>query len=144
MQIHELDNFIGVPGQGDFLAIDDGNWTYRVDANNLGVTTQMTQAEADAGTSTDPRVLTPKMLHDYVEQIEVLIITISSVSSLPVTKTDSRITSDMVVVQATLSAPAEQINDWTVTTSNGSLTIGPSGALGNNGTDVTLYLMKSR
>lgn len=71
MQIHELNTFVGTPGSGDYLAIDDGDETFKVGADNLGVTTQMTQAEAEAGTSTQPRVITPKVLHDYVETKEI-------------------------------------------------------------------------
>jgi len=61
MQIHELNSFVGTPGAGDYLAIDDGSETTKVEASNLGVTTQMTQAEAEAGTVTDPRVISPSV-----------------------------------------------------------------------------------
>ena len=67
MQIHELTEFQGMPSSGDFLAIDDGERTRKIEAENLGVTTAMTTAEAEAGTSTAKRVMTPKMFHDYVE-----------------------------------------------------------------------------
>lgn len=67
MQIHELTEFQGMPSSGDFLAIDDGERTQKIEAENLGVTTAMTTAEAEAGTSTAKRVMTPKMFHDYVE-----------------------------------------------------------------------------
>ncbi len=65
MQIHELQTFTGQAGSSDYLAIDNGTLTKKISADNLGVTTQMTQAEAEAGTVTDPRVVSPKVLHDY-------------------------------------------------------------------------------
>ena len=145
MQIHELNTFVGTPGAGDYLAIDNGSETNKVEADNLGVTTKMTQAEAEAGTSTASRVITPKVLHDYVEDVaelkEVLVIEIASFSSLSKTVSNANITSDMVVVNSVLSNPSAQTGDWTVTTSNGSLTI--SGTISGS-TTLTLYLMKSR
>ncbi len=65
MQIHELQTFTGQAGSSDYLAIDNGTLTKKISADNLGVTTQMTQAEAEAGTVTDPRVVSPKVLQDY-------------------------------------------------------------------------------
>lgn len=153
MQIHELNTFSGTPGAGDYLAIDNGEETNKVEADKLGVTTKMTQAEAEAGTSTQPRVMTPKVLHDYVEGVaqaageaaanlrEVLVIDIASFSSLPKTVSNSNITSDMVVVNSELGTPSAQTGDWTVTTSNGSLTI--TGTISGS-TTLKLYLMKSR
>ncbi len=61
MQIHELNTFSGTPSATDYLAIDDGTETNKVPATNLGVTTQMTRAEAEAGTLTDPRVISPSV-----------------------------------------------------------------------------------
>lgn len=117
MQIHELNTFSGTPGSGDYLAIDDGSETRKIS------------------------------LAEYVESVaeerEVLVINVSSFSSLPKTVSDSRITSDMILVNHELGSPAAQIADWTVTTSNGSLTIGPSGAI-DGSTSAKLYLMKSR
>lgn len=69
MQIHELNTFVGTPSSSDYLAIDDGSETYKVGANNLGVTTTMTQAEAEAGTSTQKRVVTPKIFKDAVDSL---------------------------------------------------------------------------
>ena len=66
MQIHELNTFSGTPTNTDYLAIDNGTKTSKIGAGNLGVTTQMTTAEATAGTSTASRVISPKVLHDYV------------------------------------------------------------------------------
>lgn len=67
MQIHELNSFIGTPSATDYLAIDDGTETNKIPATDLGVSTQMTQTEATAGTVTDPRVIAPKVLHDFAQ-----------------------------------------------------------------------------
>ena len=69
MQIHELNSFAGTPGASDYLAIDDGSETMKIGAENVGVTTNMTQAEAETGTSTSKRVITPKVLHDAIISI---------------------------------------------------------------------------
>lgn len=61
MQIHELNTFVGTPSATDYLAIDDGTETNKVPATALGVSTPMTQAEAEAGTLTDPRVISPSV-----------------------------------------------------------------------------------
>lgn len=66
MQIHELNTFSGTPSSTDYLAIDDGTETNKVPATALGVSTQMTQAEAEAGAVTDPRVISPAVLASYV------------------------------------------------------------------------------
>ena len=66
MQIHELNSFVGTPSSTDYLAIDDGNETTKVPASNLGVTAQMTQAEAEAGTVTAPRVIAPSIFKSAV------------------------------------------------------------------------------
>ena len=157
MQIHELNSFVGTPGVGDYLAIDDGSETTKVEASNLGVTTQMTQAEAEAGTVTDPRVITPAVFKSSVdavasaaaeaavetiaETLEVLIASVASFSSLPQTVTNESITSDMVVVNSVLGTPSAQTSDWTVTTADGFATV--AGSISGS-TALTLYLMKSR
>lgn len=153
MQIRELNSFVGTPSATDYLAIDDGTETYKVPATALGVSTQMTQAEATAGTLTDPRVVTPAVFKTSVESLaetvaetvaelrEVLVVKFSSFSSLPLTKTNSNITSDMVVVNSLLGTPSAQTSDWTVTTADGSATI--AGSISGS-TTLTLFLMKSR
>lgn len=69
MQIHELNSFIGTPSATDYLAIDDGTETNKVPATSLGVSTQMTQAEAEAGTVTAPRVVSPSVFKASVESL---------------------------------------------------------------------------
>ena len=65
MQIHELETFIGTTSESTYLAIDDGTETNKIPATDLGVTTEMTVEEANAGTSTAPRVITPAVLNSY-------------------------------------------------------------------------------
>ena len=67
----------------------------------------------------------------------VLKVTQSSVSTLPKTITDSRITADMEVLHSVLSNPSAQTGDWTVTTYGGYLTI--TGSVSGT-TNITLYL----
>ena len=69
MQIHELPLLSGAPTSSDFIPVDDGTKTYKTPADGLGITTQMTQAEAAAGTGTDPRVITPTVFKAAVEVI---------------------------------------------------------------------------
>lgn len=153
MQIHELNTFVGTPSATDYLAIDDGSETNKVPATSLGVSTEMTQAEAEAGTVTDPRVISPSVFkaavnglaevaaEDAAELREVLVVTIASFSSLPQTISNANITDDMVVVNSILGTPSAQTSDWTVTTSDGSLTI--AGSISGS-TTLTLYLNKAR
>ena len=64
-------------------------------------------------------------------------VTVASFSSLPKTVSDSRIKSTDEVTASVLGTPSAQTSDWTVTTSNGSLTI--SGSISGS-TTLTLYL----
>ena len=66
MQIHELDTYIGTPSETDFMAVDDGTETFKIPMPSVGVSTQMTLAEAEAGTETAPRVITPAVLNSFV------------------------------------------------------------------------------
>lgn len=76
-----------------------------------------------------------------VAKCETLVVSVASFSALPQTITNANIDDDMVVVNSVLSNPSAQTGDWTVSTSNGSLTI--SGSISGT-TTATLYLMKSR
>lgn len=76
-----------------------------------------------------------------INKCEVLVISVPSFNSLPQTVTDTNIEDDMVVVNSVLGTPSSQTGDWTVNTSNGSLTI--SGTISGS-TTLTLYLAKSR
>lgn len=78
---------------------------------------------------------------DAIAKLECLVVNCGTVSSLPKTVVNSNVEDDMVVLNVTFGTPAAQLSDWTVTTSDGSLTI--SGTI-NGSTTLTLYLMKSR
>ena len=141
MQIHELDTYMGTPSETDFMAVDDGTETFKIPLPNVGVSTQMTLAEAEAGTETAPRVISPAVLNSFVTKESVLVVEVASFSSLPQTITNENITEDMVVVNSVLGTPSAQTSDWTVTTANGSATV--AGSISGS-TTLTLYLMKSR
>lgn len=141
MQIHELDTYIGTPSETDFMAVDDGTETFKIPLPNVGVSTEMTLAEAEAGTETEPRVITPAVLNSFVTKESVLVIDVSTFASLPQTVTNEAITADMVVVNSVIGTPSAQTSDWTVTTFAGSLSI--AGSISGS-TTATLYLMKSR
>ena len=141
MQIHELDTYIGTPSETDYMAVDDGTETFKIPLPNVGVSTQMTIAEAEAGTETAPRVISPAVLNSFVTKESVLVVEVASFSSLPQTINNADITSDMVVVNSALGTPSAQTSDWTVTTADGSATI--AGSISGS-TTLTLYLMKSR
>lgn len=145
MQIHELDTYIGTPSETDYMAVDDGTETFKIPLPNVGVSTEMTLEEAETGTGTAPRVITPAVLNSFVESevnvMPVLVVDVEAFSSLPQTVVNENITADMVVVNSVLGTPSAQTGDWTVTTANGSLTI--AGDISGS-TTLTLYLMKSR
>lgn len=141
MQIHELNTFTGTPTETDYLAVDNGEQTNKVPATALGVTQQMSLTEAKAGTLRESRVITPATFKLAVDALSaVFYITYAGLSSLPRTTTNDKITSNMKVLAATLSNPSAQTSDWTVTTSNGSLTI--EGSISGT-TSMTLYLMRT-
>lgn len=77
---------------------------------------------------------------ESVSELKVIVITSSSFSSLPQTISNTKIKSNHVVVNSVLSNPSAQTGDWTVTTSDGSLTI--SGSISGS-TTITLYLALS-
>lgn len=66
MQIHELETFIGTPSESIYLAVDDGTETAKIPMTDVGVSTEMTQAEAETGTETAPRVISPAVLNSFV------------------------------------------------------------------------------
>lgn len=69
-----------------------------------------------------------------------VVVSATSVSSLPKTISDSNISSKHVVINAVLSNPSAQTGDWTATTSAGSVAI--SGTIDGT-TDITLYLAET-
>lgn len=76
-----------------------------------------------------------------IGEATVLEVEVPTISSLPVTISDSRITSEQIVLHSILGTPSAQAGDWTVTTSDGSLTI--SGSISGSTTAV-LYLANKR
>lgn len=66
MQIHELPAIGRALTSTDYLVVDDGTTTYRTPGNAVGVIDEMTEAEAEAGTVTDPRVITPETFNEAV------------------------------------------------------------------------------
>lgn len=82
-------------------------------------------------------ISTKKLAYKIVQNLGVVEVSASSVSSLPATITDSAIHANHVCVKAVLSNPSAQTGDWTVTTSAGSAVI--SGTISGT-TDITLYL----
>lgn len=79
-------------------------------------------------------------MRSYNKTADIIIVSATSVSSLPTTISDGRITSGHVAVKAELSTPSAQTGDWTVTTSAGEAVI--SGSI-NGTTNITLYLGNS-
>ncbi len=84
----------------------------------------------------------------YGNLLGTLVVTCSSISTLPYTPPDStanlsKVTSDMIVVNAVLSNPNAMGGDWTVATSNATLTISGTIISGQT-TNVTLYLQRQR
>lgn len=69
MQIHELDTYMGTPSATDFMAVDDGTETFKIPLPSVGVSTPMTAEEAEAGTVTDPRVISPSVFKSSVLDI---------------------------------------------------------------------------
>ena len=88
-----------------------------------------------------PYAMTNQQLTSENQTLKTLVVSVPSFSSLPQTISNASVTSDMVVVNSVLSNPSAQTGDWTVTTSNGSLTI--SGSISGS-TTATLDLMRSR
>ena len=72
-----------------------------------------------------------------INELKVLVVTLSSFSSLPATFYETAVTADHVCIKAELGTPSAQTGDWTVTTSAGELTI--SGSISGS-TTATLYL----
>lgn len=72
-----------------------------------------------------------------IERAEPITLDCGTISSLPATKTSQWINRNMVCLKAELGNPSAQSGDWTVTTSDGSLTI--SGDI-NGSTSLSLVL----
>lgn len=111
MQIHELPAFSGTPGASDYLAIDNGTITQKIGADELGITTEMTQAEAVAGTVTDPRVITPAV---YNAALRAIFPTMTAAELDAGTVTDPRVIAPDVLraaIDAVISDAVQQATD---------------------------------
>lgn len=73
--------------------------------------------------------------------VDTLLLTVNSFDQLPQTFSNEMITSDFQVAQYRLSNPRAQNGEWTVTTSNGSLTISGS-MIDGQSTDLKLLLVR--
>lgn len=124
----------------------DGNGTVN-SVNNVAPTgggTNVSITGADIPTSSSDTVKLDKACKTYIVTISNLTTSSSSITyTYPTSGTDLNITNDMVCINSILTNSNAQDGDWTITTSNGSLTI--SGAFKENETtSITLYLMKKR
>lgn len=76
-----------------------------------------------------------------VLETDVLVVNIPSFSSLPQTVTNSAITENHILLSSELGTKSAQMGDWTVTTSNGSVTV--SGVI-TEGLTTTLKLVLAK
>ena len=76
-----------------------------------------------------------------IDNLGTLVVEVGTLSSLPQTITNDEIHASHVAVNSILGTPSAQTSDWTVTTSEGSLTI--AGSISGS-TTLTLYLNMSR
>lgn len=114
----------------------DATWQ-TINIPTVDQTYSSVSTNAQSGVAVASAVATAKA--EAIAEIKCLVLTSSSFSSLPQTITNANITSDHVVINSVLSNPSAQTGDWTVTTSNGSLSI--SGSISGS-TTITLYLMR--
>lgn len=96
------------------------------------------QSASDADTYAESAQASAALAGIYAQEAKVLVISVPAFSSLPQTESDAGITADMVCVHAELGTPSAQTGTWTVTTSDGSVTV--SGSI-NGSTSLKLYLM---
>lgn len=127
----------------DNMVLDDGSSTYRVAADLLKkyMIGETSISGIGNGTPTGAISNLDERVTTVVTDAKVLVISMNNISNLPTSVTDARIKSDMVVINSVLSNPSAKIGEWTVTTSNGSLTVAGSILAATN---ITLYLAKSR
>ena len=146
LKITDLASAVSVD-DSDFLVVDTGVDTLKATGATLkeymvgNLASLTTTAKSSAVAAINEVKAATVANETAVAKCEVLTVTLSSVSSLPQTVSNSDIDSDMVVVASSLSNRNAQAGTFTVTTSNGSLTV--SGYVSGT-TNITLYLMKSR
>lgn len=82
-----------------------------------------------------------ELITGNIGEATVVEVGIPTFSSLPITVSDYKVTANHIVVRSVLGNPSAQTSDWTVTTSDGSLTV--SGSISGS-TTATLYLANKR
>lgn len=95
--------------------------------------------DADTVLAIDDGTETMKISADDL-LLKALVLT-ATVSTLPITITNTAITADMVCVKAELGTPSAQTGDWTVTTTDGQAVI--SGTISGS-TTLKLYMIESK
>lgn len=146
IKITDLASAVNVD-DSDYFVLDTGVDTLKATAAQMRLATTgdlsalTTTAKTNAVAAINEVDAHADAAAEAAEKCECLVITVSGVSSLSQTVSNADIESDMVVVNSTLSNPAAQTGDWTITTGTGTLTI--AGTISGT-TDITLYLMKSR
>lgn len=116
---------------------------YTLNVNNTGAKTityrNITNATANVGPNDTVIFQYDGTYFEVVsiERAEPITLDCGTISSLPATKTSQWINRNMVCLKAELGNPSAQSGDWTVTTSDGSLTI--SGDI-NGSTSLSLVL----
>lgn len=116
--------------------------SYNTGIINDGATAvDMPLYEIDLAGSTVTFSRVAEILNGNIGDGTVVVISVPSFSSLPQTISDSRISAAHIAVKANLSRPAAQVSDWTVDTSDGSMTI--SGTISGS-TSADIYLAVRR
>lgn len=80
-------------------------------------------------------------IKNLVNEDKPLWIDCGTVSSLPKTVSNAKITASMICTHSELGTPSAQTSDWTVTTASGSVTI--SGSISGS-TTLKIFLEKSQ
>ena len=127
-------------GDQDKVLYGDGTWKDPGIDDKLSTYAADSTAWDTAPTSGSTNPVTSGGVAAAVTSVKTLVVTMSSISSLSTSVSNSNITSTMVVINSVLSNPSAQLGDWTVTTSNGSLTV--AGSISGT-TDITLYLAEA-
>ena len=88
-------------------------------------------------TANSTKPVTSGGIKTAINEVKIIKVDINSVSSLPQTVNNSKITANHVVINSVLSNPSAQLSDWTVTTAAGSVTV--SGTISGT-TNISIYL----
>lgn len=118
MLIHELDSFSGTPTNTDYLVIDDGTETKKIPAPNVGspVPDAMTQSEAQNGTNTNSRVISPYRLKQAINYHAPIPSAMTANEAEAGTVTETRVISPKVLKDSVQSI----ITDYVVSSGSGT------------------------